>query len=885
MRLLFVAVALVPIVGLGWLSTGLVADASQQSEKAAEISMTASRLNQAIRLQADITAESLWANALASSSAMGIPLELVAEITGVDVEAEYRAAILETDSSIDVRLFPGTEVLLDDARDLASPSSDNSDDISLAYDLVEARLGATILRSLGELNALVVGTGDAEDLTDSVRVLERSVSLREDLSSMTEGYFTARFPTGNTVAGAEDLLRHSTSYDRTLADLKTLIPDGSPLKDIWIEVDESRSVGAFLARVDELTDVLIVSGTDGESFGAAVTPTGVEEEAQAFLDSLDAVVRHVGFVDAAAADVTADADAIQAAAEASKRETLTVAGLLGVAAALAVVAASWWIIRPLRRMAGVVERLRDGHLGEHVREAGPREVRSAARALNEAVDHLVLAEHQAIALADEDLDSPVLKIESPGRLGASLQQAVSALAGSLTEREEFRQRLAHEAAHDGLTGLANRSATMADLTQALARVRRSDHELAVLFIDIDGFKSINDAHGHAGGDRALRIIAGRIAGTIRSGDQLGRIGGDEFVVIAEPMGTASESLTLGQRILDAVAMPLHVGEVEVRLTASIGVALGGTSLTADEILRDADLAVYKAKSDGRARLRFCDEELREELRHRVDVEHSLERALEDDELVLHYQPITDAHTGKIVAVEALVRWQRASGRLEPPANFIPIAERSDLIIDVDRWVIRHAARQMRCWEQHPALGDITVSVNLSARHLTVPSLVDEVLGPLRDEGMDPRRLTVELTETALLSDLNRAADALAGLRTHGVRIAIDDFGTGYTSLTHLRRLPVDILKIDRSFVAGLDNDDDRSLVKLIVDIGHVLGVSITAEGVETDAQADAITTIGGDHLQGFGIGRPMAPTDLEGWAAATMARLPSDRGPIATQFS
>jgi diguanylate cyclase (GGDEF)-like protein len=387
----------------------------------------------------------------------------------------------------------------------------------------------------------------------------------------------------------------------------------------------------------------------------------------------------------------------------------------------------------------------------------------------------------------------------------------------------------------------------------------------VLFIDLDMFKDVNDQHGHHAGDTVLTTVAQRLVNSVREGDHVGRLGGDEFVVVAEPVDGVGETVELAQRILETLAEPIDLPHLRVTIGASIGIALAdGADLTADELLRDADLAVYRAKAVGRGGIVICDEDLRNELAEAADLSLAIRSAIENDELVMYYQPIVDTRTNQLYALEALVRWQRPGHDvLIPPDRFVAFAERSNLIIDLDRWVIDSVARQVASWNGDPSRADVLVAINVSRRHLADDHFVDHVLKPLAVHGVDPRRMIIEVTESALLDDLANAAAKLQRLRDEGLLISIDDFGTGYTSLAHLRSLPVDILKIDRSFTVNAATDaHEASIVKLIIDTGHLLGATITAEGIETLLEADVLTGLGSDNLQGFYFARPQLPEHL-----------------------
>lgn len=518
--------------------------------------------------------------------------------------------------------------------------------------------------------------------------------------------------------------------------------------------------------------------------------------------------------------------------------------------------------RPLRRLEEGTRRLRDGAGWSPLKPSGPTEIREAMLAINEAAAHIELAERQAQVLAEGRLDDEVLNERAPGALGQSLQEAVQTLASSLNDREEFRRRLSHEATHDGLTQLANRKASLAQLEKSLSRTTRAGTMLAVMFIDLDGFKEINDNYGHPVGDAVLWTLGKRLHKALRSGDHVGRLGGDEFLVIAEPVAGAPEARMLANRVAQAISEPMEIDAVTVSVTVSIGVAIadGVNGLTATELLHDADLAVYRAKELGRSRIELCDEALHAELTRRSLIEDALRHALPRDELTMYFQPILDAETAELSSLEALIRWDRPGIGMTPPDVFIPIAERTELISQIDNWVIRHVLRQLQAWSSTPGLRNVPISINISGRHLAADSFVSDILDPILHAGIDPSRLILEITESALLDDLDSAAEKLQMLRDHSIKIAIDDFGTGYTSLGHLRSLPIDILKIDRTFI---NDESASSLVKLIIDTGHLIGASITSEGIETPEQAAHFTELGSDALQGYLFARPMPADAVE----------------------
>lgn len=863
-------VTLLPLTGLVALSSLAISDASRRADDLAVVDRQVDQVSAVLALTAELATEQWWATATTVTASFGIPLDFVEDVIGFDLLGEYTSARRAVDRRLDTLDLPDLRSELDAvrARTLAEGASMAS--VGDAYAPLRTELEAAAAEDLAEITRLAGAAQDSSDLRDAVEVLRLTNALRNETVDLTSTLFGIRYggPNG-PAADAEILLQSALTYRATVAQLQSsALP---PLSDeIGATISAPTVVGLF-ARIDVTVDDLLQSGLPTTTPGLVLSDIDVEAESGAMLESIGAVSEHVALVEAAAANVSDIAGATSRVAIADRNDVVLLVFCVSLLSLIAIVIVGRWVVSPLRRMAEVADQMREGELGSHARVAGPNEVRSAAAALNEAADHLKLAEGQALALAAEDLAHPSLSAQAPGALGASLRTAVGRLAESLAEREEYRQRLAHEAAHDGLTGLANRTASINELASALARVRRSGSDLAVLFIDLDEFKPVNDRLGHSAGDRVLRSVAQRIGAAVREGDHVGRLGGDEFVVIAEPVADLDEAVLIAERILAEIARPVSVGSTQITPAASIGIALGcSADLSADEIIRDADLAVYQAKSLGRGRIEICDAELRKSLEHRATVETKLRAAIAANELVLHYQTVTEAHTGLAVSLEALVRWVRPDGTLVPPDDFIPIAERSDLILDVDRWVLDRAAAQMASWQDHPQLGHLPVAVNLSARHLCAPTLMSDVLGALERHGVAPDRLILEITESALLGDLDRAARRLSELRSRGIRVAIDDFGTGYTSLAHLRRLPVDVLKIDRSFVSNLDRSDDRSLVKLIVETGHLLGVSVTAEGVETFEQADLLAELGSDHLQGYRFSRPLEPADVESAMRSTV---------------
>ncbi|HXK55104.1 MAG: EAL domain-containing protein [Gammaproteobacteria bacterium] len=439
-----------------------------------------------------------------------------------------------------------------------------------------------------------------------------------------------------------------------------------------------------------------------------------------------------------------------------------------------------------------------------------------------------------------------------------------AVFSDISSLKESERKLYHLAHHDPLTGLPNRLLMIARLEHALKQSLRNPTLLALMFIDLDRFKNVNDSYGHALGDQLLVNVARRLKSHLRSGDTIARIGGDEFVVLLEQLRQADQAAALAQSCIDALARPFAIAGQEIFITPSIGISLfPGDGSDAESLLKHADIAMYRSKEEGRHRYSFFTKQLSDKVKERLKCETLLRRALERREFELHYQPQVGADSGRIVGAEALLRWNHPEQGQILPNMFIPVLEETGLIQEVGAWALKTACRQMQDWEEL-GLPKIRLAVNLSAKQVSPESTSHRLQTILAESGLSPNRLELEITEHSIMQGTEKGNHLLNSLRELGVSLAIDDFGTGYSSLMRLKQLPVHCLKIEQTLVRDIpDDQDDQAICRAVVALGHSLGVRIVAEGVEREEQADFLRSIGCDELQGYLYGRPMAADKFE----------------------
>jgi diguanylate cyclase (GGDEF)-like protein/PAS domain S-box-containing protein len=467
-----------------------------------------------------------------------------------------------------------------------------------------------------------------------------------------------------------------------------------------------------------------------------------------------------------------------------------------------------------------------------------------------------------------------LEVIADNRLGDPAVAGVVLIMRDVTERKVFEEELRHRAFHDPLTGLANRALFEDRLSHAFAGAARLGRPIAVLFLDLDDFKPINDTLGHARGDDLLCAVAKRFTGVLRPGDTAARFGGDEFAILLELLETPGEARSVAERVLSKLSTPFSIRGHEVHVGACIGVAIGSQSSDADSLLRHADIAMYAAKETGKGSIRTFEPPMSGRASARIELTEQLRRAVDAGEFELDYQPFVELDSGRLLGIEALVRWRRPDQPRLLPRDFIAIAEETGVIVPLGRWVLETACTEARELQQaFPHRPPLQISINVSPRQLREPDFAKVVEEVASSVGLSPRNIILEITESLLLEDRGEVIEQLEALKRLGVRVAIDDFGTGYSAFSHLRLIPVDILKIDRSFVSGIDRDPHKAtLTQGIVNFGHSLSMDVIAEGIETFEQVERLLAMRLPLGQGFFFSRPLP-------IAALHARLASE--PVA----
>ena len=878
LRLLLIA--LVPSLGLAVFASSEIVNRRNAAAAATDVGAQVASLTDVLELRFQIVGEAIPSLALSIGPNYGLDLRQLQDL----LELDLSAAVGEARANVDVALagygedpqmaetrghLRALRTQFDDMETSAQPLTSAA--LYQSYVAIIDELDATFEQAVAEaLTQLSEGTGTSKT-RDAVRQLEMVHRAMESAYWEFPELVAAAAPEIDLgVENPRATLALDTATFRSTADyfFDDLTPKAAA---VWAEITSDPDTAAF----DDFVDATL----EGTSSSLLADPVVAKQVVAAGLERIDGQFALLVAAGDDAHDATA-ALAVEASRRADEAVRLMAAVLLASLVVVVVIGRS--IARPLTRMARSAEAVSAGDLRSvrRSRRGGPTEVRMVAAAFDDVVENLRAIESHAQALASGRLDDPILTQPLPGELGESLQASVERLSQSISEREHLHRRLTHEATHDSLTGLPNRAAVLDALERSVSRNRRTSSVLAVLFVDLDGFKRANDTFGHETGDAVLVEVARRLRISARGGDVVARLGGDEFLLVADAVQDVHAAVEIGRRIVDAMAAPMEVDGNLIRIGASVGVSLAlDGHVTTEELVGEADMAVYEAKQNGRGRVEVFDAGMRREVAYRTGIESKLTQAIADGRLDVHFQPVLNRAADCIDGLEALVRWTEPDGTRIFPDTFIPIAEASALIIELDNYVLRRAMQEVNSWG--PAGLDVNLAVNISARHLLDRRIVEDVFGALREFEFDPERLVLEITETMLLGDLPVACSHLEQLRAGGVMIALDDFGSGYTSLATLRQLPVDILKIDRSLVNDLGSSGGGGLVRIIIEAGHEFGLAVVAEGIETVEQSTVLQTLGCDLMQGYLFGRPVPGDEMRVAIEQEHAAACSDRRPPA----
>jgi diguanylate cyclase (GGDEF)-like protein len=859
-----VALLMIPLLGVGFFSFREVDRNNQSAVAASSLASSSSVHASAVSLLVLLEVERVASLGLVRIDEFGLDSDSVSQLSGVDLEAmivENSAGVREgfeilqrsmvasglagIDGVVSVRAIIEAEADRVAAGTATFESVERS--FADAFDVVENLLGRSDATPLGAEFA-------SPEVLELIRRLDLVVDVVLTASHEAETFGSIVFGDGSI--GRIDMMGDEIRHADALEAAREVDP---------VAVAELRNA---YAELPEMPDVMFTTSmTDGDDM-AMLDIEQLTEALLAHVDYLDLVSE---FSVERAASVSEEVGLWARDAGARNRSTLLTFAAVGIASLAFGLIVIRSFVKPLNNLRVQAERISRGELSaEPLVLAGPSDVRKVTGAINDMASTLSLVDDhmQALAVAERGA-GPQLQ-ELPGHVGASMRTSMQRVTALTSRLKASEARLAHEARVDNLTGLPNRFAVIEYLEGEVRRMSPANPDsvmgsaTGVMFVDIDGFKSVNDTHGHAVGDVVLREIAQRLSGTIRDIDFVARLGGDEFLIVIGEVVDTQNLLAFGERMIEQIEQPYVIGEQLFSVSASVGVTViepGDHSMSAVE---RADAAVYQAKRRGRRRVEMFDKELQRSIEHQAELELALRQAIHHGELRIHLQPLADMSTGRAAGAEALVRWERPGVGLVPPKDFIPIAERSGLIFELERWVMEAACRCVAGWQLSGRGAGMRLAVNISGRHLIEGDLLADLDAVLSATGADPNLLEIELTESQLLDDVARASDVLAQVRSRGVKVAIDDFGTGYSSMTYLQKLPVDVVKIDRSFIAtATANEFDSTIVESVVTIGRALSLDIVAEGIETFDQLAYAVEAGVTLGQGFLFARPMPVAEAE----------------------
>jgi diguanylate cyclase (GGDEF)-like protein len=661
------------------------------------------------------------------------------------------------------------------------------------------------------------------------------------------------------------MLAAAGAFKASMQQLERLVgPDRLP--DLEALINDTRYV-----KVDnglaEFTDAVGSAAVRGVALAATRDSDVLDTELEAALVRLTLLQQYSATF---MADEVAIADAARADADSTQRDAIIVMISTFVVSVVLLWLVIRSVLRPLRRLVRVSRAVRNGDLGiKPATPSGPTDVKVVMRAFNDMVATLRTYEQQLALLAQghTDVDGPL-----PGPLGDTVRRNVGQVADLTAQLHESQAAAFRQARTDALSGLANRTAALERLSVISLEARQTGVLGAVIFLDLDGFKSVNDTQGHAEGDRILVEIARRLQAACPNGT-VARMGGDEFLVLLHEIASPDEVVDLARHLIAAISEPCTGSSGQLfTLSASAGIAYIDGQREPLASIAQADTAVYHAKERGRGRVEVFDHRLSDVIESRAEMALTMRHALADGQFSLRLQPIVEVATSHPVGAEVLLRWERPDTGLIGPAEFIPIAERTGVIVDLETWVLEQAVAILREWRLDPVTANMHLAVNISGRHVIEGNLAGLLAELCNRASVDPRLIDLEITETHLVADIARAGSVVDDLRAQGVNVAIDDFGTGYSSMTYLHRLTVDTLKIDQAFVAGMCDDRlDRTIVELLLRLGDSLGMHVVAEGVDSSRKLALLKELGCPWAQGFHIAKPMRVDDATRWLRQQVA--------------
>ncbi len=872
---------LVPIIGLQIFAYREVQAHRSAAESAAAVRAQVAILQRGGQLIAPLYVEFTATDGVTQAEALGIDRNKLAERTGIDYLGFVADARVKLDDGLSDLVAAGSGLVLSSGATLEAETQSIRAQLAGVREAFDAKKQAAadvdavftrMISLLDELNARGRKVFDVATTSELAKVGAETGALLDTLGyATTELHLLAR--AGISGGGRDNVIgavEASGSFASSLAGLRAIIaPDRRPAFDqaigdySFVAVDASLPIWA--ARV------LSLPAGEADIIDTNSVLSSIVNLLTASFDRLNSLQT---YADTFLAQEVQIADRIQAEAVQDRHDALVVmlAAICISLVLLGLVLLS--ILRPLGRLTRQSQQVVEGDLAlAAVKPTGPTDIRVVMRTFNQMVTTLRAYDAQVrrLALGDTQIDHTL-----PGRLGDTLRQSVTHLA-AVTSRLHASEAAANvQARTDSLTGLANRTAALEHLAVLSSQARLDKKSSAVVFLDLDGFKSVNDTQGHGEGDRILGEIGARLREACPN-ELVARIGGDEFIVLVDGVGDQDEVTALALRLIDIVSAPCTgSGGQLFAFSASAGVSFVDGTRDPLECIAQADSAVYHAKESGRGRVEVFNARLARDIEDRADMALTMRHALLDNQFVIKLQPVIDVATKQPVGAEALVRWNRPGQGEIGPNDFIPIAERTGVILDIDAWVIEQSIGVLRSWQGDPMTAALRIAINISGRHI-----IDGALSPLVDRlctqaGVDPGMIDLEITETHLIADVARASAVVDDLRRQGIKVAIDDFGTGYSSMGYLHQLTVDTLKIDRVFIAGMcENPLDRTIVELLLRLGDSLGVKVVAEGVDSEDKLAELLIMGCPMAQGFYIARPMPIADATVWLRqqATLAAL------------